>query len=211
MKSRAQKKKISVTLNLRLISVGISALCIILIILHAVFPQFAIDTTTVALIAILMFPWLLPYIKTVKIPGGIEITPREIEQLVEVTRRSAIGTIAAAARPIRDRAKPSERMHSSLFRTDPNLALASLRIEIEIKLKEIARRRELDVEGLPIQWILDLLRQQEIVGPQEFESLRLTIDVCNKAVHAEEVNPRLALMVLDIGDLALNYLDSKIQ
>jgi hypothetical protein len=196
---------------LRLISIGISTLCIILIILHAVFPQFAIDTTTVALIAILIFPWLLPYIKTLKLPGGIEITPREIEQLVEVTLRSAIGTTAVAARPIRDRAKPSERMHSLLFRADPNLALASLRIEIERKLKEIARRRELDVGILSVQRILDILRQQEIIGPSEFESLRLIISVCNKAVHSEEVDPKLALIVLDIGDLALDYLDSKIE
>jgi len=211
MKSRARKKKIPITLNLKLVSIGISTLCIILIILHAIFPQFAIDTTTIALIVILIFPWLLPYIKTAKLPGGIEITTREIEQLVEVTRRSAIGTEPVAARPIRDRTMPPQRMHSMLFKTDPNLALASLRIEIERKLKEIARRRELDAERLPIEWILDILRQREIIGPSEFESLRLIIDVCNKAVHAEEVDPRLALTVLDIGDLALDYLDSKIE
>jgi hypothetical protein len=102
-------------------------------------------------------------------------------------------------------------LFSLLFRADPNLALASLRIEIERKLKEIARRRELDVGILSVQRILDILRQQEIIGPSEFESLRLIISVCNKAVHSEEGDPKLALIVLDIGDLALDYLDSKIE
>jgi len=209
-----KETKIIMSRNLKLVSIGISLLCIFLIIIHAIFPQFAIDTTTVALIVILIFPWLLPYIKTAKLPGGIEITTREVQQLEEVTRRSAIGTIPVAVRPSRRRGPPpppSQPPRSMLFKADPNLALASLRLDIERKLREIARSRGLDVERLPLRQVLDILHLKEIIGPSEFESLGMIIRVCNKAVHAEEVDPKLALRVLDMGDLALQYLDSKME
>ena len=214
MKSTVKETKIRMPQNLKLVSIGISLLCIFLIIIHAIFPRFAIDTTTVALIIILIFPWLLPYIKTAKLPGGIEITTREVQQLEDVTLRSAIGTIPVAMRPPRRRVPPPpppQPTRSMLFKVDPNLALASLRLDIERKLREIARSRELDVERLPLRHVLNILHLREIIGSSEFESLSMIIKVCNKAVHAEEVDPALALRVLDMGDLAVQYLDSKIE
>lgn len=209
-----KETKISMRRNLKLVSIGISLLCTFLIIIHAIFPEAAIDTTTVALIVILIFPWLLPYIKTAKLPGGIEITTREVQQLEEVTRRSAIGTIPIAIREPSRRVPPpppSQPTRSMLFKVDPNLALASLRIDIERKLREIALRRGFNVERLPLGQALNILHLREIIGSSEFESLRMIIKVCNKAVHAEKVDPALALRVLDMGDLALQYLDSKIE
>jgi len=202
-----KERKIEITQDLRIVSFGISLLCLFLIIIHAVFPQFSIDTTTVALIVILIFPWLLPYIKTAKLPGGIEITTREIQQLEEVTTRSAIGAIPAAMRaPIRGRKPPS--MYLMLFKSDPNLALASLRLDIERKLRKIASSRELDVTRLPLRQILNILHAKEIIGSSEFASLDMIINVCNKAVHAEKVDSALALKILDIGELALQYLST---
>jgi len=215
MENTAKETKITMPRNLKLVSIGISLLCIVLIIIHATFPQFSIDTTTLALIVILIFPWLLPYIKTVKLPGGIEITPREVQQLIEVSLRSAIGTIPVMMPPPRPRGPqpspptPSQPTRRMLFKADPNLALASLRLDIERKLREIATNRQLDVERLPLWQVLNVLHAKEIMGSSEFKSLKMIITVCNKAVHAEKVDPALALKVLDIGDLALQYLDSK--
>ena len=208
MSKIAKKPGIPIPRYLKLVSVGISLLCIFLIIIHAISPQFSIDNTTIALIIILIFPWLLPYIKTAKLPGGIEITTREIQQLEEVTARSAIGTIPVAMRPPTRRRPPS--IHFTVFKTDPNLALASLRLHIERKLRTIAKRRQFDVKRLPLWQVLNILRDREIIGRSEFESLTMIINVCNKGVHAEKVDPDLALRVLNMGELALRYLDSKI-
>lgn len=164
------------------------------------------------MVVILIFPWLLPYIKTAKLPGGFEITTREVRQLEVAAGRSAIGTVPVAMPAPRRRGAPppSSSIRLMLFKADPNLALASLRLDIERKLREIATNRQLDVERLPLWQVLNILHEREIIGSSEFESLRMIIKVCNKAVHAEKVDSALALRVLDIGDLALQYLDSKI-
>lgn len=205
--AKIAKDGIPIPRYLKLVSIGISLICALLIIIHAIFPQFSIDNTTIALIVILMFPWLLPYIKTAKLPGGFEITTREIQELVEVTARSAIGTIPVAMRPSTRRRPPSA--YFMLFKTDPNLALASLRIDIERKLRAIATKRQYDIGQLPLSQVLAVLRDREIIGPSEVKSLSMIIQVCNKAVHAEKIGPDLALTVLDMGELALRYLDSK--
>lgn len=207
MSKVTKKRGIPIPRYLKLVSIGISLLCIFLIVIHAIFPEFSIDNTTIALIVILIFPWLLPYVKTAKLPGGVELTMREIQLLEEVTARSAIGTIPVAMRPPTRRRAPSK--HLMLFGTDPNLALASLRLDIERKIRVIAKKRQFDVRRLPLWQVLNVLRDREIIGSSEFESLKMIIKVCNKAVHAEKVDPDLALRVLNIGQLALTYLDSK--
>jgi len=208
MVKTTKKAGVPISRYLKLVSIGNSLLCIFLIIIHAIFPQFSIDSTTIALIVILIFPWLLPYIKTAKLPGGIEITTREIQQLEEVTARSAIGTLLVTMRPPTRRHPPLTYL--TLFKTDPNLALASLRLDIERKLRTIAKKRQIDVRRLPLWQVLNILHDREIIGPSEFQSLKMIIEICNKAVHTEKVDPYLALRILDIGKSALGYLDSKI-
>ncbi len=42
----------------------------ILIIIHMLFPQLLIDSVSVTLLIIVIFPWILPYVKKVMFPGG---------------------------------------------------------------------------------------------------------------------------------------------
>ena len=216
MENAVKETKFAVPRYLKVVSIGISLLCVFLIILHAIFPEISIDTTTIALIVILIFPWLLPYIKTAKLPGGFEVTTRDVLQLEEITRRSAIGTVPVAMRApevMRERARPlltlSQARRYMLLRTDPNLALASLRLDIENMLKELGAKKELRVERQPLWRVLNSLLQKKIIGSSEYESLRRIISICNSAVHAEKIDSALASRVLVIGDLALQYLDSK--
>lgn len=197
--------------RLKYLSVLVSLLCGFLIIIHAVYPQFAIDTTTIALIIILIFPWLLPYIhayiKTIKLPGGTELTFREeVQQLERLSKRSRISRFPVEEMPP-TRPPPVEPTRWALFRVDPNLALASLRIEIERKLREIARQRQLRVERLPLRRVLNTLHSKKVIATSEFKILNLIIDVCNRAVHAEKVDMETTSRILDMGDSALLYLD----
>jgi len=194
--------------RLKYIAALVSALCLILIVIHAVFQQLTIDSTTIALIIVLLFPWLIPYIKTVKLPGGTELTFKdEVQKLEKLSKKSALSkiTIEGVARPP---APPVEPTRWNLFRVDPNLALASLRIEIEKKLRQIASQRELRVEGVPLRGILSTLQAKGILASSEFQILTLIIDICNRAVHAEKVDIETASRILEIGESASMYLDS---
>ena len=189
--------------RLKYLSALVTLLCGFLIIMHAVYPQYAIDTTTIALIIILIFPWILPYIKKIKFPGG-ELTFRdELPRLERAFEKSKIFRVSALA--------PSpEPLRLSLLRADPNLALASLRIEIERRLREIARKRNLRVadERVSLRRVLNTLHSEKVIASSEYKTLNLIIDVCNKAVHAEKVDMAAASQIVNIGESALLYLDS---
>ena len=77
MKNDEEDSSISFPRRLKCLAVLNSFVCGVLISIHAVYPQFSIDTTTVALITIVIFPWLLPYIRAIKLPGGTEVTFKE--------------------------------------------------------------------------------------------------------------------------------------
>lgn len=86
-------------------------------------------------------------------------------------------------------------------------ALASLRIDIERKLREVAKRKELKREYC-LGTILQELASRKIIGSSERKILEIIIDVCNRAVHAEKVDALTAFKILDLGIWMLSYLDS---
>jgi hypothetical protein len=93
---------------------------------------------------------------------------------------------------------------------DPNLALAGLRIEIERRLREIARKKGLQAERLGIGQLLQLLRRSNAISGQEDSVLSDLIGLLNKAVHGAEVDYRAAQWAIDIGPRLLSALDERI-
>jgi hypothetical protein len=61
----------------------ISALAVILAVVHIIFPSVAIDTTTLLLLGVAALPWLAPILKSFKLPGGVEVVLRDIEGKIE--------------------------------------------------------------------------------------------------------------------------------
>ena len=195
------------------LSTVVSVICISLIILHAIFPKAPVDTTTVALLVILIFPWLLPYVKTIKLPGGTEIDFKDDVQKLESLSQKSSGIPSKPMRVLTSRLTPSPSSPSrlELLQTDPNLALASLRIEVETKLREIAAKKKLSVtdERTPLRQVLYALHSQKTIRSPEFDMLNIIIDACNRAVHAEKIDTATASEIVSIGESAILYLDSK--
>ena len=48
----------------------VSTLAVVFIVAHMIWPTLAIDATTIALLLIVLLPWILPYIRSVELPGG---------------------------------------------------------------------------------------------------------------------------------------------
>ena len=186
----------------------ISLFCLILIIIHAIFPEYVIDTITIALIIIILFPWLIPYLESVKLPGGTEISFREeVQRLEELSEKSPnlSGSVELQIKEIPDEIEPTRQ---DLLKVDPNLALASLRIDIERKVKQIAKQKDIYINRKPLGAILKILYTNEIIGLSEYNTLFSVISICNTAVHGGMVDYFAASKVLKIGESALLYLSS---
>lgn len=195
--------------RLKYLSVFVSLLCGCLIVIHAIYPEVTIDTTTIALLMISFFPWLLPYIKSIKFPGG-EITFREeVRRLERLSVESAIAEIQFDETSLKPK-QIVQPTRASLLEADPNLALASLRIEIEGKLRAIAEKKKVPIRygRVSAGLILNALHLKQIIASTEFQMLKIIIDACNRAVHAEKVDLVTASQVLHIGESAILYLDS---
>lgn len=97
-----------------------------------------------------------------------------------------------------------------MLQADPNLALASLRIEVETKLRQIAGKKNLPAadEHAPLSQVLYVLHSKKVIGSTEFDMLNVIIDACNRAVHAEKIDVATASQIVGIGESAVSYIDS---
>lgn len=217
-RSTSHEESETMPLSIRLISI----FCFMLIIIHAIFPEYAIDNITLALIILILIPGLAPsiimiipglarYLKSIKV-GVFEVHffREEIEHLENVSKRSPeilygreLQSWILSRGP--DEIEPTRQ---DLLRFDPNLALASLRIDIERKVKQIAKQKDIFINRKSLGAILKKLYHNEVIGSSEYDTLISVIDICNKAVHAERIDKFAASKVLDIGEYALFYLNS---
>lgn len=89
----------------------------------------------------------------------------------------------------------------SLLESDPVLALASLRIEIEKKLKSSIYFMNLDVDNnFSISKTINILYKQNILSKDQTEALKLIIEMCNKAIHGISISKEEALEIIEITD-----------
>ena len=149
---------------------SVTAVALIAVVVHHLFPAFRADAFTGAFLLVAVLPWLAPLLKTIKLPGGLEVELRELREELDQTKgavksaaiQAQVGAAAlSAAAPApegREAEKTGSRekllalgkmyegirdsMPSGSARTG---AMARLLAEM---FKEAASIRELDVEPL---------------------------------------------------------------
>jgi hypothetical protein len=90
--------------------------------------------------------------------------------------------------------------YRSLAEQDPNLALAGLRMEIEILLKNVAKGFKVpinDIESVGI--IATRLRDKSAITSNQYELIRDIMGICNAAVHGQRITADQAEQILDIA------------
>jgi hypothetical protein len=185
----------------------ISFLLVVLIVLHGLFDDaFKIDNTTI-LLALLII--LLPYIPLLsKIKFGdfeAEIGHKEVERLGEKVQD--IQTSPEASLP----GKKVQELEE-LAESDPTLALAKARIEIEKRLRSLedihllGPRNKSMHRGLR-QIVYDLQKQQ-VLNPSLASILHDIIVVANQAVHGATIERHNAIKLAQYASRVLMELDS---
>ncbi len=186
-------------------------LIIALIITRGFWPNsFVIDKFSMGLLFLLSIPLLAPFLKKAKWFGAEFEFKEEIEKAtkyVEITEE-----IAKKSKKYLQHRKESTQSLFQTFNTknslelvgsDPNLALASLRIEIEKVLKNAVEeilKPESTKKFLSNSAAIKLLQKNNIIFPEHSEALRSIINMCNKAVHGAEISRNSAEEVIEITE-----------
>ena len=98
-----------------------------------------------------------------------------------------------------------------LLETDPALALAHIRIEIERRLREIQAREDLSSGWRGIRNAMEALVQRKRLPATLMGPLDQVVSVCNQAAHGARISRELAADVIESGERILGLLDQKLR
>ena len=174
-----------------------------LIIIHGFWNNFfMVDYYTIIIFVILSIPFLSHFLKSAKVAGAefefreeIESTKKVVQQSVEIAKSKATGKSKTVK-------FETFNLYSTkkLLNSDPILALASLRIEIERKLSLAVKFFKLRVKGENLSEFIEALKMKEILNPEQVSALRKIVDMCNKAVHGYTITREEAGEIVDLAE-----------
>jgi hypothetical protein len=191
-------------MSARRIQYTITLGALLLALAHLIWPSLTIDGITLALVVIAIIPWLAPLFKSIKLPGGLEVEYKDLEETTE--RLESTGLLPATL-------KAPTPTHAFLLvaHEDPNLALAGLRIEIEKRLIALTEK----TGGMPrkrgVGGYLFYLRDNGVLTQEQHSVLADMIGLLNSAVHGAEVRKDIAAWAMDVGPKLLTELDRRIE
>jgi len=186
---------------------------IILIFLHGFFPnQFIIDNFIILIYFISSIPFIAQFLKEVNIFGAkfkFQEEIRKIEKLFNVSGTARVGTeINVPLTVVKSKALDNAR---KLLDSDPVLALAALRIEIEKSLKVIAKKLDMPIkEKRSITEIIVNLNRKEIFSHEQVLVLRKIIQMCNKAIHGAVISKSEAKEIILLTEKFYRALENSI-
>ena len=151
-----------------------------------------------AALALAIIPWVFEFIKSIKIPGGFEVEFNELKKRVE----------EELPQPPPIAAPNNQHVFLDVYETDPLLALAGLRIEIEKRLRKLAEMRGISESG-SVARLLRELRARQAIGPNIASIISDMLPTLNRAVHAQDIPPDAGDWVLKNGPNILAALDEK--
>lgn len=190
-----------------------------LLIVHLLVPGVKFDTIALALVLIAALPFLLPHLKNLKLPGGIEIELKEIKQATEraaqiVKRKAVLEASGHVATEEEARAQAETLATIANLRevtdSQPGLAVAGFRIELEKRLRELAERHQVESKRRPLFVIARKLTSTGLLPKASLEGLEELVSLGNRAAHGAPVDRESAYWILDAGLPILNALDSAI-
>jgi hypothetical protein len=174
----------------------------LVIVVRLLFPGLKVDTGTVALLLLAILPWISTVVKSAEIPGGWKIEFQDVKVAGEkVTGRD----VAAPITPTAGIDAPAGVIDTS----DPNLALVALRLEIETRLRALARHKGIPFDGT-LRGLNEDLRRGGVLHAAQASGLLDLIEAGNAAAHGAHVSPLVADWAARYGPGVLQTLDWKL-
>ena len=173
---------------------------------HIIFPKINIDNTIVFLLGIAILPWLETLFRAISLPGGIQF------QFHDLTRAETEAKKAGLITPrtnLESAAYPTNGSFIETVKENKELAVVSLRIEIEKQLREAAARNGINTASCSAASLIGLLGQKNIFSYAEAAALNNLLAVLNNGSHQREYDERTADWVIENGPLIISNLQNK--
>jgi hypothetical protein len=171
-----------------------------LAVIHLISPALKIDAITLALLAAACLPWIAPIFRSLQFPGGWKVEFQELQKTA--VRAEQAGLLASVPSP-----DQKQFTFQRMAETDPNLALAGLRIEIEKRLVNLAQKHNINVRSRGVGQLLRALTERQVLNQEESAVLADMTGLLNSAVHGASVDPRATEWAMAVSPRLLKALD----
>jgi len=164
------------------------------------FDRIKVDNTSIILLLVIL---LSPFISAItRIKYGdfeAEIDPKEVQKLKNEVSAHVIN---ANEPPQNSEIEQTINSITALVESDPILALAKLRIELEKALNRLFRLTHKDDKSTraisPMQ-LIHRLSNEEILPKDIARTTREVMAICNRAIHGEDIRKQDAESVVESG------------
>lgn len=186
---------------------------IALIFFHLIYPSIAIDTTILGLFGLLILVCMIPFSKSIGLPGGGKIDLSDDLEEAKKTVDEVEKESKQKPTPYRFLSpSPEDMTWIQIVKNDPNIGLAGLRIRIEENIRQLAKKNDIAQSEIePLGSLTKRLRQNEKLSLNEFLAIQQVTKICNKAVHAQDLSSRDVDLAVELGEDVLGILDSKLK
>ncbi len=174
-----------------------------LIIVHGFWSNvFKVDLISISILFILSIPFVAQFLRKAKFPGAefeFKDEIRETQELVELSVEKAKDAEDAGKAKILQFETFKVSSIRELLDSDPVLALAALRIEIERKLKLLADCLEIpNKQRYSISKTLEAIKRKELLSYDQTNALHKIIRMCNEAIHGALISKEEAMEIIDL-------------
>jgi hypothetical protein len=157
-----------------------------------------VDTTSILLLVVMLLSPFIAAIKKVKFGDfEAEIDIDEIRKIKSTTEKTLTET--QENREDSSEIYVTSEAIKALAESDPVIALAKIRIELEKILGQLARFNSITVKGFALGSLVNQLTNQEVISHDIGKALREVIALCNRAIHGEAISEEGAQTIVDIG------------
>lgn len=161
-----------------------------------------VDTTSLALLALVLLSPFVAAIKRIKIGDfEAEIDPEEVKRVTEeVASKVPESEIRQTSEA--DTEHPTLIAIRELAKTDSIVALAKLRIELEMRLRRLHSRSsagQTASRNVPLNHVIRDLASHEILPRDLTPAIRDVLALCNRAIHGEAIRDADAEAVINAG------------
>lgn len=158
----------------------------------------SVDSTSIFLLVLMLISPFIAAVKKIKFGDfEAEIDIKEIQQIKQDAEKNI--ELNQPDNEYRPEIYEATDKIRELANSDPVIALAKIRIELEKVLIRLGGRYSLDVKRINLGALVNQLTSQEILSKQIGKSLREVISICNRAIHGEHISTEGASTIVELG------------